>query len=533
MPSLVIPICLGLTMYVGLSYLIDAEFITNEKVLRYLTGHPVSKVTVAMFFIGLASLLMIANDVFGQFRNQKKISLDTQDEELQEFENFGAKEQAVVLAGRLETLPKSLRVHYLWQRLQSVLHSIYRTSSVSGVEDELKYLAELDLDQQQQRYSLARILIWATPMLGFLGTVLGISQALGGINVGGDNNFQTMMDGLRGSLYVAFDTTALALTLSMFLMFCQFLVDRFESQLLLLVDQKAQTEINRHVTLLQSDSAKAKAADSLDAMTDRITEATVETSKKQTEVWRKTIQAAQNAWSSTLTDANMQVQSNMSDAIDENVASLAHYLGEAIEKADLAMSHRWQQWQVTLSENARLLERHHTQLAEQTLLLQDLMANSSQQNVAPTEVTNSESTPSSDRLIKIVGSLPADESNEHNLSVETSHQLVDSAESVLQDEPVSSVDRVIPDSSVTEKTAEVVLPAADQSARKAEPNGTISFQDFLETTLAKSTRANQTKKVRSTESEVILPFPQVLDSNSRSGSGRQYEVNFGQSKKAA
>ena len=79
-------------------------------------------------------------------------------------------------------LPRWMHDHYLWQRIVNALHSVYRTGAATGIEDELKYLAELDFDRQQQRYSLVRILIWATPMLGFLGTVLGISQALGGIN---------------------------------------------------------------------------------------------------------------------------------------------------------------------------------------------------------------------------------------------------------------------------------------------------------------------------------------------------------------
>ena len=80
-------------------------------------------------------------------------------------------------------------------------------------------------------------------MLGFLGTVLGISQALGGIQVGPDNDFSAMLGGLRESLYVAFDTTALALVLSIVLMFLQFLVDRFETQLLDIVDARAKDEV--------------------------------------------------------------------------------------------------------------------------------------------------------------------------------------------------------------------------------------------------------------------------------------------------
>ena len=60
-------------------------------------------------------------------------------------------------------------------------------------------------------------------MLGFLGTVVGISGALGGLTVASD--FEAMLSGLRDKLYVAFDTTALALTLSIVLMFAQFIVN--------------------------------------------------------------------------------------------------------------------------------------------------------------------------------------------------------------------------------------------------------------------------------------------------------------------
>ena len=52
-------------------------------------------------------------------------------------------------------------------------------------------------------------------------------------------NIQEAMEGLLAGLYVAFDTTALALTLSMALMFIQFLIDRMETQVLSTVDLRA------------------------------------------------------------------------------------------------------------------------------------------------------------------------------------------------------------------------------------------------------------------------------------------------------
>lgn len=378
-------------MYLGLSYLIQEGQISNETVLRYLTGHPVSKVTVGMFFIGIASLALIASNIFEQFSHERKITfksdsvpvpepsdeLETESESTTEPAETSAEsnssrtvaDQTVELETRLLDLPQWMHEHYLWQRMVNALHTIYRTNSTNAVEDELKYLADLDLDRQQQRYSLVRILIWATPMLGFLGTVLGISQALGGISVGADNNFQQMMDGLRGSLNIAFDTTALALTLSMILMFGQFLIERFESQLLVLVDLRAKQEVNSQFDMTVSTTAAVYeniAVDFLNASRESI--------GQQTENWRKTIHTAQAAWVSSLGNVNDQVENQLSVALDESVSNLAQRLGEAIDKADTSMSLRWKQWQVTLSENARLMATYQEQLANQTRLIHQMLA---------------------------------------------------------------------------------------------------------------------------------------------------------------
>jgi biopolymer transport protein ExbB/TolQ len=363
-----------MSLYFGLQTLIDRQVITDELTLRYLTGHPVSKVTVAMFLVGAASLLVIANNIFNQFGSEKRISLqvpeqrETTDRSSSDNSSqtpVDAADRAIDLGQDLLDLPKRVHQHYLWNRLVNALHYIYRTGSVAGVEDEMKYLADIDLDRQQQRYSLVRILIWATPMLGFLGTVLGISQALGGIAVGPENDFQQMMDGLRSSLYVAFDTTALALTLSMVLMFVLFLVDRFESQLLIMVDQRSQSEIARQFDLTAAGIAGSPNAAFLDALKNSATE--------QTEIWRKSIRAAEEAWTASLSQTSDIVRTGLTESLDENVASLAHYLGESIEKADLSMSNRWEQWQVTLSDNARKMEKYQQQLAEQTTVVKSIL----------------------------------------------------------------------------------------------------------------------------------------------------------------
>ena len=379
LPSLLTPICIGLALYFLLAWAIKEGHIADEMVLRYLTGHAVSKVTVGMFFIGAASLLLIAYNIFEQFSAEKNIRLvDLEPSEVDSaisrkkdsIRGFEEEAECAVEHGeQLLDMPGWAQTHYLWNRLVKTLHYIYRTGSVSGVEEEMKYLAELDLDRSHQRYSLARILIWATPMLGFLGTVLGISQALGGISPGPDNDFQAMMSGLQSNLYVAFDTTALALTLSMVLMFGQFLVERFEIQLLQLVDQRTRREISDHYDMTMASAANG----SFDKIGREVLEATRDVVTNQTEIWKKTIHSAEQAWTASLTQTSDLVRGGLSEALEENVGNLADYLGQAIEKANESTVFRWEQWQTMLSSNARLMKQHQDQMIEQTKSVHSLV----------------------------------------------------------------------------------------------------------------------------------------------------------------
>lgn len=337
-----------------------------------------------MFFVGLASLLLIGKNVFAQFSAESRIELDptvSPSSTPEHDQADGQTNQANVrgtIASTAQACQKNLAAsspviqeHYLWQRLNAIVSHLHRTDSTATAEDELKYLSELDLERQQQRYALARILIWATPMLGFLGTVLGISEALGGIAIGPENNFESMMNGLRGSLYVAFDTTALALTLSMLLMFVLFLIDRFEMQLLSLVDTRTHAEVSRHFNLAAPENS------TLQSFSNEFLAASQKAVRDQTKIWAHSIHSAEQAWASTLSQTNDRVQENLTQALSENFKVLSDELSASIDKADNAMAHRWQQWQVTLSENCRLLSDHQNQLIDQTQNVSHLVAGSS------------------------------------------------------------------------------------------------------------------------------------------------------------
>ena len=89
----------------------------------------------------------------------------------------------------------------------------------------------------EESYLFPRYISWAVPVLGFIGTVLGISLAADGIRriIGSD----TGLSGLSGDLSsaiaplgIAFDTTLIALSLSVVLMLLLSLVQRGEERVL-------------------------------------------------------------------------------------------------------------------------------------------------------------------------------------------------------------------------------------------------------------------------------------------------------------
>ena len=426
--TLVLPIAIGLGLFMLLSLMIEKQVLTNELLLRYLVGHPISKCTTLLFLIGLAALTLIANNVFDQFCNCEKISLDLEQESQKTKRNNqnSIAEKANRLLESLHEYKWSLQTQYLWQRLASALSFIKRTESIAGIEDELKYLSEMDRDRQQHRYSLVRILIWATPMLGFLGTVLGISQALGGIQVGPDNDFQQMLNSLRGSLFVAFDTTALALTLSIILMFCQFFIDRFESQLIDIVDRRTHEELS---PIYGSDLPTEPQAMAIQQVGKSLLNGAHDLMLQQNELWEKSLKSSEAQWAHSISDAHRFVHERLHESMAEASQQLSTAMAETtlhvdgqlnerfadwqkmLEDNSNKMNARWEQWQVMLSDNARTLSQSQALVSEQLQLtrevltemnmIQQLLAEKVQQsvseNVQPDVTTQQDDTENEDR----------------------------------------------------------------------------------------------------------------------------------------
>jgi biopolymer transport protein ExbB/TolQ len=116
----------------------------------------------------------------------------------------------------LEALPDQEQDFLLPRTLLSALQRFATTGSIQAVSDTIKESCDVESDRLDSEMSMVRYIAWAIPSIGFIGTVRGIGDALGQAYkaVEGD------ISGVTVSLGVAFNSTFVALVLSIIIMFC-------------------------------------------------------------------------------------------------------------------------------------------------------------------------------------------------------------------------------------------------------------------------------------------------------------------------
>ncbi len=118
-------------------------------------------------------------------------------------------------ARHIEALPAAARRLLLPRALFTALHRFGSTGNIQDVSTAVHTLCESESERLESELSMVRYIAWAIPSIGFIGTVRGIGEALAQAHraVSGD------IAGVTQSLGVAFNSTLIALMLSILLMF--------------------------------------------------------------------------------------------------------------------------------------------------------------------------------------------------------------------------------------------------------------------------------------------------------------------------
>ncbi len=104
------------------------------------------------------------------------------------------------------------RQFIVFNRISTALANLRNLGRVTDVDEILQTQAGQDESGMETSYSLLQGFVWAIPVLGFIGTVEGLSMAIGGFGsvLASANDFEQVKGALQGvtsGLSVAFETT--------------------------------------------------------------------------------------------------------------------------------------------------------------------------------------------------------------------------------------------------------------------------------------------------------------------------------------
>jgi len=206
------------------------QFLPNKQVFTVIfgqgtSGYPftVHNIMWMIFFIGFSELLFRIN-VIDKNRKQLENKLLPEDD------------HTVLTIRDLGPLYKKLKNYqdqsmFLPKMVLRIITQFQTSRSVEQAQNLLNSSLELVQHEMDIKYSMLRYIMWLIPTLGFIGTVLGISDALAyaGSVPPTDKNLLTEVTKQLG---VAFHTTLLALIMSGILMFIMHIVQSMEDRVL-------------------------------------------------------------------------------------------------------------------------------------------------------------------------------------------------------------------------------------------------------------------------------------------------------------
>ncbi len=109
----------------------------------------------------------------------------------------------------------------LLDRIERALSNLKNLGNISAVAECLNTQAANDDNYLSGSYTVLKGFIWAIPVLGFIGTVIGLSEAVGGFGAvvadGADiEKLKSSLGVVTSGLAVAFETTLIALVMALF-----------------------------------------------------------------------------------------------------------------------------------------------------------------------------------------------------------------------------------------------------------------------------------------------------------------------------
>jgi len=151
----------------------------------------------------------------------------------------------------LQALPPEEREFLLPRALLAALHRFSSTRNIADVSSVVNDVCDNEANRLDNELTIVRYIAWAIPSIGFIGTVRGIGQALSQAQqaVQGD------VMGVTVSLGVAFNSTLIALVVSIFIMFLLYQLQLMQDRLVLNSKNYCDSHLIRHMQVPERETA--------------------------------------------------------------------------------------------------------------------------------------------------------------------------------------------------------------------------------------------------------------------------------------
>ena len=146
-------------------------------------------------------------------------------------------------ARQVQALPDDHQRMLLPRALMNALRRFNSTRNIQDVSSSTNMVFESEADRLESELSMIRYISWAIPSIGFIGTVRGIGEAL----AQADKAVQGDIAGVTQSLGVAFNSTFIALLISIFLMFLVYQLQLLQERLVFDSQNYLDDKLIRHM----------------------------------------------------------------------------------------------------------------------------------------------------------------------------------------------------------------------------------------------------------------------------------------------
>jgi hypothetical protein len=407
-------IALGVLLTGGLYALMLTESLNNPLLRRFCFSHWTAGASITLFCVAIVFLATKLWMAVTQHR-LTTATVGALNSLIHDGRDVLPAERPRWLEASWLSLPVAWQYSWFGVRLNRILTLQLKRGRRDSLEQDLEFISQADSQRQRESFSFVRTVVCAMPILGILGTAISFGEleripaqptpqlppsqtaaasavliatpsatsAPQTVTLSPSSSETTLNLAKNASKPLetlstlkpqsAMDTTALALVLTLATLLVQLIVFRTERDLLEQIDMGVQDTLIEYLAADPHDAEENLLAPVKQMSADLV--ATIhQIVEQQATIWSRSIAESQRQWSTWTQAASECIASNLTETITEALKNHASRLEKIQDEGSRQIDTRWQQWQTTLSDQARAMSSQQKELIRQTDSIQQLVS---------------------------------------------------------------------------------------------------------------------------------------------------------------